>query len=87
MVAMPCPPQSAPAMTASMAIGHSRSGVMKSHITGTTEMPDEHTTRTGRAPNASTRRPHTGADAMRTAAASTPCAATRTKPIWRFASM
>ena len=74
-------------MTASMAIGHSRSGVMNSQIRGTTEIPDEQTTRTGRAPNASTSRPQMGADAMRTAAARIPCAATRTKPILRFASM
>ena len=70
-----------------MAIGHSRSGMMKSQITGTTEIPDEQTMSTGRAPNASTRRPHTGAEAIRTAAARIPCAATRTKPISRFASM
>ncbi len=70
-----------------MTIGHSRSGVMKSQIRGTTEMPEEHTTSTGRAPKASTRRPHTGAEAMRMAAARIPCAATSTKPILRLASM
>ena len=84
---MPCPPQSAPASTASIAIGHSRSGMMNSQISGTTEMPDEQTTSTGRAPKASTSRPQTGAEAMRTAAARMPCAATSTKPILRFASM
>src|SRR5438034_10552402 len=64
---MPCPPHRMPETTASTAIGHSRSGVTKSQIRGTTEIPKEQTTRTGRAPNVSTRRPHAGAETMRSA--------------------
>src|SRR2546425_6586957 len=78
---MPCPPHRMPETTASTAIGHSRSGVTKSQIRGTTEIPKEQTTRTGRAPNVSTRRPHAGAETMRSAATMIACAATSVNAI------
>ena len=85
--AMPCPPHRVPDTTASIAIGHSRSGVTKSQISGTIEMPKEQTTSTGRAPRVSTRRPHAGADTMRRAATMTAWAATSMNAISRLASM
>ena len=83
---MPWPPQRKPEITASIAIGHRRSGVVKSQIAGTTEMPNEQQISTGRAPIRSTARPHSRAEAIRTMATPTPWAATTRNPARRLVS-
>lgn len=50
-------------------------------------MPTEHTWRTGRPPKRSTIRPQSGADAMRTSATATPCAAASANPVPSVCSM
>jgi hypothetical protein len=61
--------------------------VGKSQIAGTAAMPKEQTTSTGRAPNRSTARPHSGAETMRTAPTATPWMAAMAKPVARLWSM